>query len=354
MKNNKPFLKIENKVIDKDSPAFIVAEMSANHSGNIAIAKEIILKAKESGADAVKLQTYKAETITLDSDKQDFIIDKESPWSNYNTLYNLYDKAHTPWQWHEELFEYANKTGIIIFSAPFDDTAVDFLEELNCPAYKIASPEITDIPLIRRVARTGKPVIISTGLSNFEDLELAVKTLRNNDCNQISILKCTSTYPAPFEEINLSTLADYYEKFQCVPGLSDHTEGDEVPIASISLGAKIIEKHFVLKNDDDTADSFFSMERKSFKKMVKKIRNVENAMGVVNYSITKSALKNSHSKRSLYVSKNIKKGQAITTENIKSVRPGFGLHPKFYDEILGKKVNKNLEKGDRLNFDILE
>ena len=354
MKDSQPYLKIQNRIINKDSPTFIVAEMSANHNGDIAIAKEIILKAQESGADAVKLQTYKAETITLDSDKQDFIIDNESPWSHYHTLYKLYDKAHTPWQWHEELFEYANKIGITIFSAPFDQTAVEFLEELKCPVYKIASPEITDIPLIREVAKTGKPVIISTGLSNFEDLELAVKTLRDNDCNQISILKCTSTYPAPFDEINLSTLADYSEKFQCVPGLSDHTKGDEVPIASISLGAKIVEKHFVLNNDEDTADSFFSMNHKNFKKMVNKIRNVENAIGVVNYNITKSALKNSHSKRSLYISKNIKKGETISKKNIKSVRPGFGLHPKFYDEILGKKVNKNLEKGDRLNFDVIE
>ena len=259
MKNTSPFLKIKNKIIDR-VPCIYCSRNVANHSGNIAIAKEIILKAKESGADAVKLQTYKAETITLNSDKQDFIIDKKSPWSHYNTLYKLYEKAHTPWRWHEELFDYANKIGIIIFSAPFDITAVDFLEKLNCPAYKIASPEITDIPLIRKVARTGKPVIVSTGLSNLEDLELAVKTLTDNDCNQISILKCTSTYPAPFDEINLTTMVDYSEKFHCVPGLSDHTEGDEVPIASISLGAKIIEKHFVLKNDDDTADSFFFNE----------------------------------------------------------------------------------------------
>ena len=276
MKKNKPFLKINNKIINKDSPTFIVAEMSANHNGNLSTAKEIMLRAKESGADAVKLQTYKAETITINSQKKDFLINHKSPWYEYKTLHNLYNKAHTPWVWHEELFQFAKELDLIIFSSPFDESAVDFLEDLECPLYKIASPEITDIPLIRKVAQTGKPVIISTGLADFEDLELAVQTLENNNCNQISILKCTSTYPAPFNEINLKTIADFSERFNCVPGLSDHTEGDEVPIASVPLGAKIIEKHFVLDNKDETADSFFSMDYYEFKSMVNKIRKLYN------------------------------------------------------------------------------
>ena len=345
---------IKNKKLGKDAKCFIIAEMSANHNGKISKAKEIISLAKKAGADAIKIQTYKAETMTLNSNKKDFLISKDSPWSSHVSMYQLYEKAYTPWEWHSELFEFAEQNDIILFSSPFDTSAVKFLEDLNTPAYKIASPEINDIPLLKEIAKTSKPVILSTGLASFDDLTFAVETLEDNGCNDIAILKCTSSYPAPYEEINLKTLTDYTKKFKCIPGLSDHTLGDAVPIAAIALGAKVIEKHFMIDEEDETPDSFFSMNYIEFSSMVEKIRNIENALGSIKYDLTKSMLKNMKHRRSLYVSKSIKKGELISDDNIKSVRPAYSLHPKYYDQILGKKVKIDLKKGDRLTLDIIE
>ena len=346
-------MKIGSKNIGFKNPCFIVAEMSANHGGKFSNAKEIIIKAKEAGADAIKIQTYRAETMTINSSKKDFTINERSPWAHYGSLFKLYKKAYTPWEWQGELFQISKENDIIIFSSPFDASAVDFLENLNTPAYKIASPEINDIPLLNKIAATKKPVILSTGLANYSDITLAIKTLNDGGCMDIGLLKCTSSYPAPFDEINLNTIADYPKKFKCIAGLSDHTIGDAIPVASIPLGAKIIEKHFILDNEN-TPDSFFSMNFNEFKIMVTKIRSVEKALGSINYNYTKSMLKNISSRRSLYVSKPIKKGDTITRFNIKSIRPAFGLHPKHYAEIIGKKVKLDLHVGDRLTMDILE
>ena len=346
-------MKITNKEIGFGYPCFIIAEMSANHGGKISKAKNIIIKAKEAGADAIKIQTYKPETMTINSRKKDFLINKNSPWAQHGSLFNLYKKAQTPWEWQKELFQLAKENDIIMFSSPFDITSVDFLEKLDSPAYKVASPEINDIPLLIKIATTKKPVILSTGLANYSDLKLAITTLKNNGCNDIGVLKCNSSYPAPFDEINLNTITDYPKRFDCIPGLSDHTIGDAIPIASISLGAKIIEKHFTI-DDDKTPDSFFSMNFKDFKIMVEKIRNVEKALGNINYDYTKSMLKNINSRRSLYVSKPIKKGELITDLNMKSVRPAYGLHPKYYHEIIGKRAKLDLKVGDRLTMDIIE
>ena len=345
---------INSQKIGQSAPCFIIAEMSANHNGSLDKAAKIIKKAKEAGADAIKLQTYKAETMTLDSNRKDFQIDEKSPWSQHKSMFNLYEKAYTPWEWQRKLFDIAKENNINIFSTPFDISAVDFLETLDCPAYKIASPEITDIPLIERIALTKKPVFISTGLATYQDLKLAVDTLKDKGSHHIAILKCTSSYPAPYNEINLKTLIDYKNEFDCIPGLSDHTLGDAVPIASVALGAKVIEKHFIIDNDEETADSFFSMNFHDFKKMVEKIRNVEQSIGEINYELTESMLENINSRRSLYVSEPIKKGDCITSNNIKSVRPAYGLHPKYYKKIIGKKVNRNLDIGDRLTFDYIE
>jgi N-acetylneuraminate synthase/pseudaminic acid synthase len=343
-----PKITIKNKVIDESSACYIIAEMSANHNGNINQAIKILHAAKLAGADAVKLQTYTADTITLDSNKDDFILPADNPWEKHKTLYSLYEKAFTPWDWHAALFAAAKEINIDIFSSPFDHTAVDFLEELNCPVYKIASPEITDIPLIKRVAKTGKPVILSTGLSNKKDIELAVKTLLENGCKEYAILKCTTAYPAPFEDINLKTIPDMRREFNCIVGLSDHSLGNIVPIASVSLGAKIIEKHFVLSKNSSSVDAFFSLSPNEFKSMVDDVRLVEKALGQVNYDISPASEKNCLARRSIYVASKINKGEIFTTDNIKSVRPSYGLHPKYYEGMLGKVCNCDLEKGDRL------
>lgn len=349
--------KIDNYSIDNSSPCFIIAEMSANHGGSLDKAIEIIRQAKSAGADAVKLQTYRADTITINCDQADFCLPTDSPWQTHQTLYSLYEKAYTPWSWHKTLFDEAKKLGLSIFSSPFDATAVDFLEELDVCAYKIASPEITDIPLIRKVAQTGKPVIFSTGIADLNDIELAVDTLRENGCHQFVILKCTTAYPTPYSECNLKTITDMTKRFNCFAGLSDHSIGNAIPIAAVTLGAKVIEKHFTLDDNHEAVDDFFSLKPSEFKKMVEDIRNVESAMGKVDYTISKGAQKNILARRSLYVCKSMKAGDRITSENIKSVRPGYGLHPKYYNMVLGKEVKVDLNFGDRLlaediaNFD---
>ena len=343
---------IGNCLIGDNHSAFIIAEMSANHGGKIETALEIVRAAKRAGADAVKLQTYTADTITINSDNEEFLIPESSPWHSYKNLWNLYDSAHTPWEWHKEIFNEAKKLGIEVFSSPFDESAVDFLEELNVQAYKIASPEITNIPLIEKVAKTGKPVIISSGLSNLLDLDLAVKTIRNCGNNNICVLKCTTAYPCPPEEANLLTIPDISKKFEVLSGISDHTLGSAAPIACVVLGGNIIEKHIILNDSEETADSFFSMNEDEFAKMVKDVRFIEKALGIVSYDITESAMSSLKNRSSLYVSDFIKKGDVLSKDNIKAVRPGHGAHPKFYKKIIGKIANKNLSPGDKfsLNF----
>jgi pseudaminic acid synthase len=349
-KNSKSlFSKISN-----DSQTYIIAEMSANHGGNFETAIKIIRKAKESGADAVKLQTYRADTITLDSDKEDFLIPDGSPWKEHKTLYSLYEKASTPWEWHEDLFREGKKVGIDVFSSPFDSTAVDFLEELNNPIYKIASPEITDIPLLKKVGATGKPVILSTGIAVLKDLDLAVRTLREVGCMHLAILKCTTAYPTPYNEVNLRTIPHLAETFDCFAGISDHTLGIGVPIAAVALGAKIIEKHFVLDKSENSVDAFFSLTPDEFQLMVEEIRKVESALGKITYELTPQAKKNIRGRRSLYVSKEIVQGETFSKENIKSVRPGLGLHPKHFEELLGKKAAQNISKGERLSWQLID
>jgi N-acetylneuraminate synthase/pseudaminic acid synthase len=344
---------INGKEVNENSPCYLIAEMSANHSGDFTKAIELIHAAKACGADAIKLQTYRADTITLDCDNDDFKLPSDNAWEAHSTLYKLYEKAYTPWEWHQALFEEAKKIDLDIFSAPFDISAVDFLETLNCPIYKIASPEITDIALIKRVAQTKKPVILSTGLAAQEDIELAIETLRTNGCQQFSFLKCTTAYPAPAEDINLNTMVDMSKKYNCIVGLSDHSLGNSVPIAAVALGARIIEKHFVLDKNDPSVDAFFSLDPNEFANMVKDIRFIEKALGKVDYSISPASKKNMLARRSLYVCQDIAKGESISLDNIKSVRPSYGLHPKHLDEVLGMTAKEPLKKGDRLQLAVL-
>lgn len=344
---------IGNKKIGPGNPTFIVAEMSGNHGGSLDLALSIVHAAKRAGADAIKLQTYTADTITLKSHKKDFAILVDTPWADHSTLWDLYNKAQTPWEWHKEIFREARQIGIEIFSSPFDETAVDFLENLDVNIYKIASPEITNIPLLEKVAQTGKPVIISTGISNLSDIELALESLRKNGAGSIIVLKCTTAYPAPAKESNLQTIPDISKRFGVLSGLSDHTIGTAAAISAVSLGACLIEKHFILNDAKETVDSFFSSEEREFKQMVDDIRFVEQALGVVSYEITPSAVPSLKGRSSLYVSATVKKGEIFTKHNIKAVRPSFGLHPKHYKEILGKTSNTDLELGDRLSWDVI-
>ncbi|MDA8849256.1 pseudaminic acid synthase [Flavobacteriaceae bacterium] len=343
---------ISNYNIDKNSPVFIIAELSANHNGSIKTAIETIKAAKRAGANCIKLQTYRADTMTIDSDKDDFLI-KETIWDGKN-LYKLYQEAYTPWEWHEELLKVAKDEGLVCFSSPFDKTAVDFLETLNVPAYKIASFEITDIPLIEYVASKGKPIIISTGIANIEDIELAIEACKRYGNANIALLKCTSSYPAPIKEANLSMIKDLAERFNVISGLSDHTIGSIAPIAATVLGAKIIEKHFIIDRSIGGPDASFSMNEEEFTVMVESIRKAESAIGKVNYSLTEKQKKGRDFSRSLYVVKDIKKDEIITERNVRSIRPGFGLHPKFLSEILGKKINQNIQKGTRMCFDYIK
>jgi pseudaminic acid synthase len=344
-------MKIDSFKINQNSPVFIIAEMSANHNGNIDIAIETIKAAKRAGANCIKLQTYKPDTITIDSNKDDFLI-KGTIWEGSN-LYELYEKAHTPWEWHKELFRIAKEEDLICFSSPFDNTAVDFLENLNCPAYKIASFEITDIPLIKYVASKNKPVIISTGIATLEDIELAVNTCKSVGNNDIALLKCTSSYPAPIDEANLIMINDLRKKFNVITGLSDHTIGSIVPIVATSMGAKIIEKHFILDKSIGGPDASFSMNESDFSKMVKQVREVEKSVGEINYDLSKKQIKGKDFARSLYFVKNVKKNERITINNVRSIRPGFGLHPKEFINIIGKCLKKDVEKGTAVSWKLI-
>lgn len=346
-------LQIGTRVLGPGHPAFVVAEISGNHGGGLDRALEIVRAAKRAGADAVKLQTYTADSITLNSRRDDFLLSDSSPWSDEGSLYQLYAKAHTPWAWHALLFEEAKRQGIIIFSSPFDESAVDLLEQLDAPAYKIASPEITHIPLIRRVAQTGKPVILSTGISELADVELAVETLRMEGARQIMVLKCTTAYPAPPEESNLRTIPDMIKRFGVLSGLSDHSLGSANAIAAVVLGGSLIEKHFTLDGQDETVDSFFSSTESEFRRMVSDIRQAEASLGHVSYEIVPSARSSLRGRRSLYVAASIRAGESFTADNIKCVRPAFGLHPRHYSEILGRTAVCDLQYGDRLTWDVV-
>jgi pseudaminic acid synthase len=341
-------MKIDNFEINQNSPVFIIAELSANHNGSLDTALETVRAAKRAGANCIKLQTYRADTITIDSNKDDFLI-KGTIWEGKN-LYNLYEEAYTPWEWHSEIMKVAKEEGLICFSSPFDLTSVDFLEELNVPAYKIASFEITDIPLIEYVASKGKPIIISTGIATSEDIELALDACKRMGNNNIALLKCTSSYPAPIEEANMIMVKDLAERYNVITGLSDHTMGATVPIVATCFGAKIIEKHFILDREIGGPDASFSMNEKEFTEMVISVREAEQAIGKVDYNLTEKQLKGKDFSRSLYVVEDMKAGDIITKKNVRSIRPGFGLHPKYYDEILGKAVNKTIEKGERFDL----
>ena len=327
--------------------------MSANHGKNLNIAKQTVIAAKECGADAIKLQTFTADTITIDSNLDDFIIKGDTLWDG-RTLYDIYKEGSLPWEWHKELYDLASKIGLVCFSSPFDFSAVDFLENLDTPIYKIASPEITDIPLIEYVAKKSKPIIMSTGMATYEDIELAVDTCRSVGNNKITILKCTSSYPAPIEEANLLMMQQYKKDFKVNVGISDHTLGLTVPLAAVAMGAKVIEKHFIIDKKIGGLDSSFSLDTNEFKKMVAEVRLLEKSMGKLDYKLTKKQLLSRQFSRSLYVSSDIKKGELITKDNIKSIRPGLGLHPKYYNEVLGMSAVKNLKKGTRLSFKLLK
>jgi len=344
-------MKINNFTINETSKVFIIAELSANHNGNIETAIETIKAAKRAGADCIKLQTYTADTLTIDSQKEDFKI-KGTIWDGKN-YYQLYQEAYTPWEWHEILFKTAEEEGLVCFSSPFDKTAVDFLENLNPPAYKIASFEITDIPLIEYVASKGKPIIISTGIAELEDIQLAVDSCRKAGNNQIALLKCTSSYPAPIDEANMSMVKDLATRFNVISGLSDHTMGATVPIVATVFGAKIIEKHFIIDRSIGGPDAIFSMNEKEFAEMVKSVREAESAIGVIDYNLTEKQKKGKDFSRSLYAIDNIEIGEVFSEKNVRSIRPGFGLHPKYLSQILGKRSNTKLDKGTRFDLKFL-
>lgn len=345
-------MKIGSYTIGASSPVFIIAELSANHNGSLDTAIDTIRAAKRAGADAIKFQTYTADTITIDSQKDDFLI-KGTIWEGKN-LHDLYSEAYTPWEWHERLFTVAREEGLECFSSPFDPSAVELLETLDVPAYKIASFEITDIPLIELVASKGKPVIISTGIAELEDIELAIDACHRMGNRDIALLKCTSSYPAPVEEANMTMIDDFRERFGVIAGLSDHTVGSTVPVVATCFGAKIIEKHFILDRSIGGPDASFSMNEAEFAEMVRAVREAEKAIGIVDYHLTDKQKKGRDFSRSLYVVEDIAAGEPITEANVRSIRPGFGLHPKYYKDILGKKVKKDLERGDRLELDFIE
>lgn len=346
-------IKIDNRTIGIGERTYIIAELSGNHVGKIDIAMKSIKAMKESGADAVKLQTYTADTITLNSNKPDFQITQGTIWDG-RTLYNLYQEAFTPWDWQPKLKKYAESLGLTFFSSPFDFTAVDFLEKMNVPAYKVASFEITDIPLIRYIASKGKPIIFSTGVALLDDIKLALRTIRETGNEQIAILKCTSAYPTPLSDVNLRSIADMQKKFQVVVGLSDHTLGTIVSVGAVALGASIIEKHFILDRNLGGPDAAFSLEPAEFKKMVSDVRNIEQAMGTITYELGSKAVREREHTRSLYIAEDMKRGEFFTKKNLRSVRPGYGLHTKHWFELLGQKVTRDVKMGERMDWSLVE
>lgn len=346
-------IEMNGRKIGGEYPVFIIAEISANHLQNYDRAVKIIRKAKESGADAVKLQTYTPESITIDCDNSYFRINQGTIWDG-TTLYKLYQEAYTPWEWQPKLKKVAEELGLICFSSPFDLTSVDFLEKIDVPAYKVASFEITDIPLIKKIARLGKPVIISTGIAWMEDIERAIATCKEEGNEQVILLKCSSSYPTPYEDINLKTIVNMKETFDCLVGLSDHTLGSAVAVAAVAMGAKVVEKHLTLSREDGGPDGVFSMEPDEFQKMVEEIRIVEKAMGRVTYHLTPKQIKSREHSRSLFVVLDIKQGEVFTEKNVRSIRPGFGMHTMYYEEILGKRAKIDIKRGTPLTWELVD
>lgn len=345
-------IKIGNGFIGEGEPTFIVAEISCNHLQKKEYALKLIEEAKNAGADAVKFQTYTPDTITLDIDNKYFRI-QGTLWDG-KTLYELYKEAYTPWEWFSELKDKAADEGILFFSTPFDESSVDFLEELEVPVYKVASFEINHIPMIKKIAALKKPIILSTGIATIADIELALQTIRSEGNEKIALLKCTSAYPAPLNEMNLATISDMEKRFNCVVGLSDHSVNSSVPIAAVALGAKLIEKHLMFKRGQGSLDDAFSLEPKEFRAMVDAVRDAEQSIGKITYDLGKKVLEHKFSMRSVFVTKDIKKGEVFTRENIRIIRPGHGLHPKYYETIIGKIANKDIKKGTPLEFSLVE
>jgi len=345
-------IQIGSQILTETSPAMIIAELSANHNGNIKNALASIRAAKRAGADAVKLQTYTADTLTVNCENPDFKIKQGMVWDG-KYLYQLYSEASTPLEWHKELFAAAEAEGLICFSTPFDFETADFLENLNVPAFKIASFEITDIPLIRHIAKKKKPVIISTGIAETSDIDLAVHTCRKSGNEQIVLLKCTSAYPSPINEMNLIMIKDLAERFNVLSGLSDHTISPSVPATAVVLGAKIIEKHFTIDKSIGGHDISFSLDEKEFTQMVTCIREAEMAIGRIDYTLTEKQVKSKELCRSLYIVRDVREGEIISNTNVRSIRPGYGLHPKYLDSIMGKQFAASAPKGTRVTPGII-
>jgi len=348
---NEPSIVIAGREISRAQPPYIIAELSANHNGKIETAFKIIEEAAKCGADAVKMQTYRPDTITLDCDADEFKI-KGGLWDG-RALYELYEEAHTPWEWHKPLFEHARSVDIPIFSSPFDTTAVDLLEDLNAPAYKIASFEAVDLPLIRYVAATGKPMIISTGMADAEEIQEAITAAREGGCKQLAVLHCVSGYPAPAEDYNLRTISDMIARFGLVTGLSDHTLDNTTAIASVALGASIIEKHFTLDRNGGGPDDSFSLEPDDMAALCRDSKTAWKALGKVDYGRKSSEQKNVQFRRSLYFVKDMKAGDVITAACVRSIRPGYGLSPKYYEDVIGKKVVKPVKRGTPMSWDLI-
>lgn len=347
-----PYITIENRRIGLDHPPYIIAELSANHNGSLQTALRLIDEAKAAGADAIKLQTYRPDTITIDCDREDFKI-KGGLWDG-RTLYELYQEAHTPWEWHRPLFDHARKLGISIFSSPFDASAVDLLEDLGAPAYKIASFELVDLPLIRYVAGTRKPMILSTGMANADEIGEAIAAARDGGCQDLAILHCVSGYPAPAEQYNLRTITDMQSRFGVPVGLSDHTIGNVTAIASVAIGACLIEKHFTLDRTGGGPDDSFSLEPEELQVLCRDAKTAWKAMGRISYERAESEKSNIQFRRSIYAVKDIRAGELLTPENIKSIRPGFGLAPKEYNRVIGRTVLRDIARGTPLTWDIIK
>ncbi|WP_419784426.1 pseudaminic acid synthase [Maridesulfovibrio sp.] len=345
-------ISINGRLIGPDHPVYIIAEMSANHNQNFDAAVELIHIAKECGVDAIKLQTYTPDTLTLNCDNEYFKIGKGTLWEG-RTLHDLYGEAMTPWEWQPKLMKIANELGLDLFSTPFDATAVDFLEEMDVPVHKIASFEIVDIPLIKKIAATGKPVIMSTGMSTLSEIDEAVSAFRKAGGKELLLLKCTSAYPAPPESMNLKTIQNMQQTFGLPCGLSDHSMGIEIPVAAVALGACVIEKHFIKARSDGGPDSAFSLEAPELKAMVEAIRNTEKALGRVNYQITEKENAGKIFRKSIFISTDAAEGDAVSADNIRCVRPGYGLHSRYYEELIGRKFRKAVKAGTPLSWDLV-
>jgi len=346
-------IKIDKKYIGDNHPVFIIAELSGNHNNDYYKAIELIDIAVDAGVDAIKIQTYTPDTITIDCDNEYFQVNVNDAWKG-QTLYNLYQKAYTPWEWQPKLKKYAESKGVMLFSTPFDTTAVDFLEKMNVEMYKVASFEVVDIPLLKRIGQTKKPVIMSRGMASEEEIKLAIDTLKKAGSKEIVILHCISSYPAEPEEMNLATIYDIVDKYKLISGLSDHSLGIVAPVVAVALGAKVIEKHLTIKRSYGGPDAAFSLEPTEFKEMVKSIRVAEKAIGKPTYGVGKKEKNSIVFRKSLFFVKDIKKGEKITNKNVRSIRPGHGLAPRYYDKVMGKITTKDIERGTPLSWEIIE